>query len=508
MATYKRPGTYVEEVLLPQQVETAGLATAVGAFIGNANRGPIDPTLITSWTQFTQLYGSFSNSTPLHFAVFQFFSNGGRQAYIKRVVGSGNDAAAVTLTDSSVDENPTLAVTAINPGAWANASTAKTGLSVEIVASAVDGAFDLIVYQGGSSAAYRVEQFADLTMDEDDSRFVERVVNSQSSFVRVEVLTNAAPAPDNAPAVAGVKALSGGANGSAPVAEDYTDAIDALDTVAQSLVLNIPDSVALADADHVLVTNAALSYAQARDDVFVVVDAPNVVTADALTFASSLTATSYGAVYYPFLTIPDPMGALGATRNVAPGGAVVGQFLANDAVYGVAKAPAGIQSPLANVLATSQRLTNANLESLNSANAPVNAIRPVPGAGICIMGARTLKPGQSDKYVNVRRALIYLKKSMKDLTAFAVFQNNDQRLWAQLRTTLGVFLNDFWQRGGLRGATAQAAYFVKCDATLNTTAVIESGEVRVQVGVALQNPAEFVVISLGQFQGGATVTEQ
>lgn len=507
MATYKRPGTYVEEVLLPQQVESAGLATAVGCMIGSASRGPTDPTFITSWTQFTQLYGTFSTSTPLHFAVFSFFSNGGRQLYIKRVVGASNAAATVTLTDRSVAENATLVVNAINPGAWANASTIKTGLSVEVVASDVSGFFNVIVYQGGTTTPYRVETFADLSMNPDETRYVARIINSQSTFIRVTVPTNATSAPDNRPAIAGVKSLSSGANGSTPTVTNYTAAIDSLDEILQSLVLNIPDAITLSDSDLTTLTNYALAYAQDRDDVFVVVDTKDVVPADALTFATGLTKTSFGAVYYPWLTTPDPLGSLGATRIMPPGGAVMGQFLANDAIYGVAKAPAGIQSPLSNVISTARRLTNANLESLNSASAPVNAIRPVPGAGICIMGARTLKPGQSDKYVNVRRALIYLKKSMKDLTAFAIFQNNDQRLWDQLRTTLGVFLNTFWQGGGLRGATPAAAYFVKCDGTLNTQAVIDAGEVRIQVGVALQNPAEFIVISLGQFQGGTTVTE-
>lgn len=508
MATYKRPGTFVEEVLLPQQVESAGLATAVGCFVGASNRGPVEPTFITSWTQFTQLFGSFVNANPLHFSVFSFFSNGGRQTYIQRVTGSGAAAATVTLTDRSEDENATLTVDAINPGAWANASVTRTGLSVEVLASAVDDCFDLVVYQGGSTAPYRAEVFSDLSMDPDESRYVERVVNSQSSLIRVTIEDNVTTAPDNRPAVGGIKALSTGDNGSTPTESDYEDAVDGLDIVPQSLVLNIPDSITLGDSDHTTLANYCIAYAEGRDDVFVVVDTKDVESSDAVTFAAGLTASSFGAVYYPHIVTPDPLGSTGATRSIAPGGAVIGQFLANDAIYGVAKAPAGIQSPLRNVVAVSRRLTNAQLEELNSAAAPVNAIRPVPGAGTCIMGARTLKPGQSDRYVNVRRALIYLKKSMKDLTAFAVFQNNDQRLWAQLRTTLGVFLNDFWQRGGLRGGTAAAAYFVKCDGTLNTPAVIAAGEVRVQVGVALQSPAEFVVISLGQFQGGTTVTEQ
>ena len=122
------------------------------------------------------------------------------------------------------------------------------------------------------------------------------------------------------------------------------------------------------------------------------------------------------------------------------------------------------------------------------------------------MGARTLKPGYVDKYVPVRRSLIYLEKSLSDLTRFAIFEPNDERLWRQISATVSSFLTSFWSQGGLRGGTPQAAYFVKCDADNNPQTSIDNGEVHLEVGVALQRPAEFVVIKIGQYDGGTTVT--
>jgi phage tail sheath protein FI len=130
---------------------------------------------------------------------------------------------------------------------------------------------------------------------------------------------------------------------------------------------------------------------------------------------------------------------------------------------------------------------------------PVNAIRNVPGAGIVVMGARTLlQDGTANRYVNTRRSLIFLNKSLKDLTEFALFENNDERLWTQLRSVLTVFLNGYWNQGGLRGETSAQAFFVKCDAENNPDDSIAQGEVHIEVGVALQYPAEFVVITLSQ----------
>jgi phage tail sheath protein FI len=67
-------------------------------------------------------------------------------------------------------------------------------------------------------------------------------------------------------------------------------------------------------------------------------------------------------------------------------------------------------------------------------------------------------------------------------------------------------LTNFWSQGGLRGTVPQQAFFVLCDTTNNPLSTVEAGQVNIQVGVALQRPAEFVVINIGQFDGGATVT--
>jgi phage tail sheath protein FI len=99
-----------------------------------------------------------------------------------------------------------------------------------------------------------------------------------------------------------------------------------------------------------------------------------------------------------------------------------------------------------------------------------------------------------------------LRKSLTDITNYAVFEPNDAVLWRSLNATVSAFLTDFWSQGGLRGDTPEDAFFVKCDSELNTLAVVDEGKVMLEIGVALQRPAEFVIIKIGQFDGGATVT--
>lgn len=80
-------------------------------------------------------------------------------------------------------------------------------------------------------------------------------------------------------------------------------------------------------------------------------------------------------------------------------------------------------------------------------------------------------------------------------------------LWNTIASTLTRFLTGLWQSGGLKGATADQAFYVKCDAELNTPQVIATGIVKIEIGVALQQPAEFVLIRIGQWEGGSSASE-
>ena len=492
--TYLRPGVYVEETLNPIAPVVGPDSDTVAAFIGSATKGPITPTLVTSWTQYTSLYGSWGADNTLSTAVYLFFANGGSRAYVTRVVDSG--ALVATRTFADRDETPasTLTVTSINPGAWGN------NISISIQNSTLADHFDLVVFYGGVLAGNVVERYTDLNMTSTSARYAVTLVNAGSSYIRLADAGSLATGGDRNPAVASTQPLASGSDGSALTESDLVNAVTQLDLVTNSLLLNVP-GVTSSTA-----VNALISYAEGRDDVFVVVDAINDTAANQITRAAEYTASSLAAVYYPNLTIPNPVASSsGATVTAYSGGAIVGQIVTTDSSRGVFKAPAGLTTRLAGVVSVT-KLTNAELDSLNSATAPVNAIRYVPGSGIVVMGARTLKAGYVDRYVPVRRTLIYLRKSLTDLTEFAIFEPNDSALWRKITNTVSAFLTDFWQQGGLRGDIPADAFFVKCDAQTNPLAKVDNGEVNLEVGVALQRPAEFVIIKIGQYDGGATVT--
>ena len=301
--------------------------------------------------------------------------------------------------------------------------------------------------------------------------------------------------------------MTGGDNGTTVVAADYTaykggdsSVFDDFTSLDRALVIFLPAINKTLNSGVAGVYQAAISWAAANEG-FVVAETPEDETvANAITFATGIGSSSNAAVYYPNYFITDPVGrSAQAIRKIGPSGAIAGLYLKTDAYRGPFKAPAGLAATLSGIVASEKSFSAAELDTLNSGSAPVNPIRQVPGAGFAVMGARTLmQDGTANKYVNMRRSLIYIKKQLKNLTQFAIFENNDEKLWARVNTLLGGFLNEYRNQGGLRGATPAQAYYVLCDATNNTAQSIANGEVHIQVGVALQYPAEFIVINLSQ----------
>lgn len=494
--SFLRPGVYVTETLTNISTGVGVTADATAAFVGAGSVGPTTPTLVQDWSHFTALFGSVADSPYLAQAVFNFFNNGGSQCYVARVAGSGAVAATRSLNDTAGTPQPTLKITAASAGAYGNK------IYLDVVAGYTAGRFDLVVKYGSTAAGSVVETFADVTMDSTDGRYAPDVINSSSRYVTATDLASPTAAPSNAPATQTGTALATGADGSAAASSDYQAVVATLAGLPVPLVLNLPG---VTDATTL---NNAISFAQTETSVFVVVDPPKGQSVAQVTaFAATLTSSSYAAVYYPWVKITDPTKTGGAvTKTVPPGGAVVGQMIATDASVGPFKTPAGITNRIAGAVDLETRLLPSDYDTLNSSVPPVNAIKPVFGYGICVFGGRTLKGGYSDKYLAIRRSLIFLEKSLKNITQYAVFEPNDQRLWASLSSRVGSFLEAYYAKGGLAGASPEEAFYVKCDATNNTVTSIQNGIVNIEVGVALEYPAEFVVIRLGQTQSGSTST--
>jgi phage tail sheath protein FI len=450
---------------------------------------------VTSWYQFTQLFGGLNTNYVGTFSANLFFRAGGAELYVTRVVKSDAVAANGALLTS--DAVTWISFTAKGKGTYGNS------LRVQVVKN-INNLYDITVLReagvadtiasgqvtAGSGDDTVLEVFTNLDLATYGSQDVINILAVRSQYITA-AWNPAASAKSITASVSVVAALASGANGSST--DDYTTAFAALGTIDRQLVVFCPgiyDTTTL---------SALESFASTYKGFAVIDTAAGITPSAAVTYAGSLTSSTYSGVYYPHLWVADPTSAArDAIRLVPPSGAVAGTILATDTSRGVFKAPAGIETVIPGVVALERTLTAAELDSLNSDTSPVNAIRFVAGVGPAIMGARTLNQKAATRYINIRRSLSYLDRELKNRLEFAVFRNNDLLLWNQIKTVLDAFLTSYWTAGGLRGATKPQAFYIKIDGENNSAADIANGIVNVEVGVALQFPAEFIKINLTQ----------
>jgi phage tail sheath protein FI len=499
---YTSPGVYISEKPFTTSTVT-GPTTSAAAFLGTSVRGPVTPTLVDSWSTYKALFGDVSSAHELGYAVYQFFANGGRNAFISRVVGASSVAAtgAVAGVYNSNVTASIFSLRAANVGAWGNSLTVEVSAGLNTTSRPT---FNLVVKNSGTE----VERWSELSLNPEDGRFVDNVVNNYSTYIAT-FNTSASSAGASYSVTAATATLTGGADGAAltddTVAATQTawaNTLRGYDTVQGQLLFNL---VAKSNAT---IVNDAITYVEGRGDSFLIIDPLSTATTTSTITAAvaSYSNSSYAAVYYPMLKTTNPAASGSASlRDSYPGGAIAGLYTRVDIERNVAKAPAGYAYDLRGVYGVTKTFTESEIGVLYSAN--INTLKAIPAAGVIVNGARTLKKTDITKYIPVRRSLNFIKANVNNLTQYAIFEPNGERLWSDISARVSNFLSSFWATGGLKGNSAAEAYFVTCDSTNNTSVSMEQGIVNVEIGVALQSPAEFIVITVSQFVGGNQIQE-
>ncbi|MFK0223809.1 phage tail sheath subtilisin-like domain-containing protein [Streptomyces vinaceus] len=511
MPSYLSPGVYVEEVSSGSK-PIEGVGTAICAFVGFAEKGPVDePVLVTNWTQYCQTFGEFTPGAYLAHTVYAYFLNGGGSAYVVRVDGSADAdgreaaAAAAVLTDTS--GRPALTARAIQPGAEGNA------LSIEVQegSEARDGAFKVIVKADGKP----VEAFDVNALRKGGNLF--EAIRGRSMCVTLEPVQGTAP---GAPLMRGEVPLTGGADaveGPTPLnpavfigsAADRTG-LSALEAVDDVTMVTVPDlmSAHLAgrlDEDGVkAVQLAMIAHCELMADRVAILDTPAGLNAQQVrTWRETTTGydSKQAAMYWPWVKAVDPVS--GKPALFPPSGHIAGIWARSDDTRGVHKAPAN--EVVRGTLALEQAITRGEHDQLNPLG--VNCIRAFPGQGIRVWGARTLSSDPEWRYLNVRRLFNYVEKSVLQGTNWVVFEPNDPKLWDSVKRTITMFLRGVWRDGALYGRTPDDAFFVKCDEENNPSEARDQGMLTVEIGIAVVKPAEFIVFRISQLADGATLDE-
>lgn len=203
--------------------------------------------------------------------------------------------------------------------------------------------------------------------------------------------------------------------------------------------------------------------------------------------------STHAALYYPWIRVLDPVTQ--REVNMPPSGFVAGIYARNDTTVGVHKAPAN--EVIRSAIGLQLLLNKGQQDVLNPEG--INCFRYFEGRGNRLWGARTISSDPEWKYVNLRRYFCYLERSIDKGTQWVVFMNNDENLWANVRSTISDFLFSEWRQAHLMGTTPDQAYFVRCDQTTMTQNDLDNGRLVVEIGVSPVRPAEFVIFRIGQW---------
>ncbi|WP_326772974.1 phage tail sheath family protein [Streptomyces sp. NBC_01445] len=420
---------------------------------------------------------------------------------------------SVLITDSTRSEQVTLKTVneATGAVAWSPDLVGPDLFDVTTVTVRRSASeFDLIVSRGEPFEDHVLERHTGLTMVESRTNYAPVVVNDPLSGSNVIRLTDkhAPGAADRPSDKTGYLPLENGADGTVKAAHfiggsDGASGFPVFDPFDIQLLCceSTSQNVAL----------EALGYCARRGDAMYVGAVPKGVIAGgkAAEYTALLRGLKvYGALYGPWITVPDPLGVGDAPRrSIPPVGHVLGVYARVEATRGIWKAPAGDEANLRGVLDVETRLSDADHTALVK-DAAVNGVRPVPRAGIVIDASRTLSSDPRWLYVNVRLLFNYVKSSLRDGLRWVRQEPNRDALWSAVKFgTVNPFLTGLWRQGAFGTGGPEETFTVVVDATNNPPDQVEQGRLAIDVLFYPSRPAETIVISIGQQPSGGTVTE-
>lgn len=499
MGEYKTPGVYIKEKnAFGNSVVEA--ETAIPAFIGftqkavNGDKSLLNlPWKITSMTEFTTYFGgapladfklsvdvsdgkgNLTVTEPtvpftLYYQMVMFFANGGSTCYI---VSVGNYTSTVPITDKQVN----TALTALEK---------EQEVTMIVVPEAVyspnhGNILTNVLKHCGSTMKNRIA-ILDVQLKDADGNNIEKPVDNFRNAVGSNYMSFGAV---YYPWLNTSVLSENDVNPSSVILWDYeAEAPDLTQCLGEGSTLLTFFNEVFAD---IKTKKEAADAAPADSDL-----AQQLATAKAdLHNALLQNWPEYKAV---IKQIKDKLNLL------PPSAAMAGVYTAVDNNRGVWKAPANVT--VSYVTSPTEVINDYLQEDLNMPmnGKAVNAIRPFPGEGIKIWGARTLDGNSQDwRYINVRRTMLFLEESVKNAARAYVFEPNDAGTWINMKCMIENFLRSVWKRGGLAGATPEDAFEVHVGLgdTMTGEDILE-GILRITVLVAISRPAEFIEITFQQ----------
>jgi len=501
----KNLGFKVELDRVPDQTITR-LGTARAAFVGRTLRGPINqPIFITSFAEFQRAFGGLWQPSPLGYAVEQFFDNGGREAYVVRVV---NGARSATLTLKAGDS--ALCLCAVRPGTreFLRASVDYDNLPADDPTS-----FNLTVQRVRAQGTAHVEDqeiFQRLSLVPTADGYVGK------ALARSDLIQLAAPPPARRPdrtldrssgLATGYVASNADGDDGAPLT-DYdligraTDrtGIFALGHVDYFNFLCMPPLSREQDVGPSALLVGA-RYCKERRALLIVDPPSGWHTADeALAGMREWNFFNENALmYFPRLLAHDKL--RGHFESFAPCGAVAGMLARSDENFPV-WAPPRNEEPLLRPGYRPACLVSEDRRA-KLADVGVNTLQAVRSATRIGLKARTLAAATAAtadwRYLSARRLALFIVNSIERGTRWVAFARRSVEVAEQVEARVRAFLEHLHEAGAFGTRRMEESLYVICDQRVNSPDAPAAGaeaprgapEFQLVIGFAATRKSEF-----------------
>lgn len=435
---------------------------------------------LEAYTGKRQAYGAVYDD------VRTYFEEGGAEAYVCRVVGTGATLGTFTLVDRATTPLNTLRIDALGAGSW------STRVEVQVLDGGAVNTFTIRVYFD----AVLVESFADL-----DSPAAAAGALLESNYIRGTDLGAATVAPNNNPAVRARTALSAGNDQRSTVTAAMVTA--ALDNLAVSSLGT--GAVATPGYAAGSVATALIAHARARRRIALLAGGPADDIAATTTLAASLDGTGNGeehaTLLYPWIRVPIT-GII--TKTISPEGyAAAARARAIMASGGPWHPPAGRIAEARFVLGLVRELTRADADTLDAAH--VSAIRTIAGT-TRLYGWRSLSTDEQNYALLSGRDVINAVAFEAELALEDyVFRPIDGSggLLSEVEAELVGILEPIRVAGGIyprrdedTGDELDPGYSVDVGPSVNTQAVIAGDELRAVIALRVSPVATDLVVTI------------
>jgi len=489
----------IEDVTRERALHPIGrVPTGVAAFVGRTLKGPINRAVpVSSFSDFQHIFGGLWQPAPLSYAIDHFFENGGRRAYVVRVINGARPPSLTLPAGSS-----RIRLVAVNPGSreYLRASVDYDGIPEKEMDS-----FNLVLQRVRSAGSELIEDqeiFRRITVLAASDRFVATVL-LESQLARVQGPV-AVHRPERS-ALGGSRSAIGYAV-SNPDGDDGAPLTDydiigsaventgmfALKATSGFNLLCVPP---LARESDVGLSTLLVAAKFCREhNAILLVDPPStwISAKSALDHLRNWPFRSDNAVmYFPRVQSFDRL--RGRAETFASCGAAAGMIARSDEASPVWSAieteesflrpglrPAAVVSDQERV-----RLSQAGVNTLVSSRSTLRT-------GLSPRTLASGSTGASDwKYLAARRLALFVASSIEQGTRWVLLEPNIPSTWERARQQVDAFLEALAEQGAFIGTSPDESHFAIADDRVNREQSVAEGKFNLLFGFATSKPGEF-----------------